>query len=187
MAVRALAEILLERLRADDLQGFEDCLTDPLVSQAFECSDGLVFHKACDHINIGFVRAALPHTLPSYIGKEVNYSVVCRNMDLFETLITCDATVFDHIHPKTLYLLAQRGLDVRNMPYSQHNIEQDMLVLFLNTAPEWIVRKQLQQMHTSHASKEALFMVEGLLAQQQKQILEQHISDNGHAAMARKM
>ena len=175
MAVRALAEILLERLRADDLQGFEDRLTDPLVSQAFECSDGLVFHKACDHINMGFVRAALPHTLPRYIGKEVNYSVVCRNRNLFEMLITCNASVFDHIHPKTLYLLAQRSLDVQNMPYSQHNIEQDMLVLFLDNAPKEVTDQQLQQMYTSHASKEALSMVEDLLAQQQKQILEQHI------------
>lgn len=175
MSDRALAKIFLDLMRVNDLDGFEKRLTHFLAAQALNGNDGLVFHKACDHSNIGFARAALPHTLPQYIGKELMYSVACRNMDLFETLITCDATVFDHIHPKTLYLLAHRSVDVRNMPYSQHNVEQDMLVLFLDTAPKQITDQQLQQMYTAQASPGSVSLIEDLLAQQQKHILEQYI------------
>lgn len=181
------AKILLERMHTDDLHGFEEWLTHPLAVEALNGNDGLVFHKACDHSNIGFARAALPHTLPQYIGKEVTYSVACRNMDLFETLITCDATVFDHIHPKTLHLLAQRCLDVRNTPYSQHNVEQDMLVLFLDTAPKHITDQQLQQMYTTQASTGSVSLIEDLLAQRQYKILEKEVKMTGHTTVARKI
>lgn len=182
-----LAETLLERLRADDLKSFEDLLTNPLAAQALDYNDGLVFHLSCDKKNIGFARAALPHTLPKYMGKELTYSVASRNPELFETLIQFDRDIFDHIHAETLHLLGQRCQDVQKTPYPQHNIERDMLVLFLNTAPEHVVHKQRQQMHTSNASVGALAVVDSMLAHQQKQRLEQEIEVNASLGVARKM
>lgn len=186
MSVRALAEILLERLRADDLQGFEDRLTDPLAAQALDYNDGLVFHLACDNKNIGFTRATLPHTLPRYIGKELTYCIASRNTELFETLLHSHTEIFDHIHPNTLHLLAQRCVGVHKTPNPQY-IERDMLFVLLNTAPEHVIHKQLQQMHTSNASVDAIAVVDSVVAQRQKELLEHEIEERGLMGVGRKM
>ena len=144
MPIKLLADSLLECLRSNNLHAFENLLTDPLAPLALECNDGLVFHLACDNTNIGFARATLPHTLPKHIGKELTYAVATRNIKLFEILIGSQADIFDHIHPKALYLLAQRSLDVQKTPYPQRNVEHDMLVVFLNGAPEHVIHIQRQ-------------------------------------------
>lgn len=113
MPIKLLADSLLECLRSNNLHAFEHLLTDPLAPLALEDNDGLVFHLACDNTNIGFARVTLPHTLPKHIGQKLNYAVATRNIELFEILIGSRADIFDHIHPKTLYLLAQRSLDVQ--------------------------------------------------------------------------
>lgn len=187
MPVDLLADSLVERLRSNNLHAFEHLLTDPLAPLALEYNDGLVFHLACDNTNIGFLRATLPHTLPKYIGQKLNYAVVSRDIELFEILIGSRADIFDCIHHKTLYVLVQRSLDVRKTPNPQRNVEHEMLGVFLNGAPEHVIHIQRQEMHTSNASDAAMAVVEGVLAQRQKERLEHEIEDHGQVGRSRKM
>lgn len=175
---RHLFRHLLERLHANDLQGFENMLTEPSVAQAFEVHDGLVFLKVCKHPNMDFVRASLPHALPEHIGAEFTYCMVERNIQLFETLVQYP-TVFDHMRVDTLHLLAHRCY--------QHNTEHDMLEAFLTVVPECVVQQQLQYMRTSQALVGAISLVENLVAQQQKERLEHEIETGERVSVVRKI
>lgn len=187
MSVDLLTDSLVERLRSNNLHAFEHLLTDPLAPLALEYNDGLVFHLACDNTNIGFLRATLPHTLPKYIGQKLNYAVVSRDIELFKILIGSRADIFDCIHPKTLYVLVQRSLDVRKTPNPQRNVEHEMLGVFLNGVPEHVIHTQCQEMHRCNASAAAMAVVETVLAQRQKERLEHEIETGEHLRSVRKM
>lgn len=64
-----LAKIFLDRMRVNDLDGFEKRLTHFLAVEALNGNDGLVFHKACDHSNIEFVRGTAAHISLIYPKK----------------------------------------------------------------------------------------------------------------------
>lgn len=191
MSIERLAQTFVKRLRANNLQGFEDLLTNPLAAQALDYNEGLVFRLACGHNNIGFLRATLPYTLPRYIGKELPDCIGDRNIELFTTLVHSHPSIFNHLPDGLLNYLAVVGcVGTRKDPEPPY-VVREMLTVLLNAAPEQVVCQQIQQMHKYKASVDALAWVNEAVAEQQRQrqknLLAQEIEEHGRGGRARKI
>lgn len=190
MSTEILFHSLLKRLRANDLQGFKNLLTDPLAAQALDYNEGVVFKLACENKNIEFARATLSQTLPQHVGKQLPYCVRSRNIELFTTLVHLHPAIFDHFPDGLLHYLSALCVGAPKDPEPPY-IARDIMTVLLNAAPEIFIQQQLEQMHKFNPKDEVLVFVNEAWGQQQiqrqKNRLAQEIEDHGHVGRARKI
>ncbi len=195
--IKTLALAILECVKHNDLDGLRPLLAHPLAREAvghetlpWETPGCLIV--ACREKKADFVIALLPYCDVDGVALVLIECLNRGQVDMCDIIVEHREDIAHHLDPSTLIILAGLYHQLLEHPVGFNPINQRVaLQWFLEWAPQEVVQQQLHNMKVEAQQNPddppPFGLVEEMLAERQKQLLEDNIEGEVQVGVARKM
>lgn len=185
---RNLTEKMVSCVKDNDLEQLTQLLSHPLAKYAVRANNALLLRLACVKNRLHCIDAMLPYCTDKEIGSTLHFCLSNLRLDIFDRIVQNTPHSGAYMGVTTLDTLLE--LHTTRLNTSESPIRLQALERFLDWAPQAHIDQSLAVILNSCQSDPSkmnrIEAFETLVAQRQKQRLEQEI-DVGHHAVARKM